>query len=57
MFDHAKQQKQSDMWTGRRGGYSPGLDGCLKGLRELVLVVRLIAYWGAYIILLNEYYS
>lgn len=27
MFDHVKQQKQSDMWTGRRGDYSPGLDG------------------------------
>jgi hypothetical protein len=32
------------------------VDGCLKRLGELELIVGLIVYWVAYIILLDRYY-
>jgi hypothetical protein len=65
LFNHAKQQKQSDTWAGGTGWLAAiclgWVDGCLKGLGELGLVVRLIADWDAYLnhvwILLSHTYT
>lgn len=53
MFNHVKQQKQSNMWAGGTRRlvvvYLGWVDGWLKGLWELGLVVRLIADWDAHL--------
>jgi hypothetical protein len=61
LFNHAKQQKQSGTWMGWTArlvaSYLGWVDKCLKGFRELGLVVGLIFLLGACLFLLGEYYS